>query len=289
MTFRETTMPIFDTPEPISVQIDLPVGDAWITASDRVDTVVEVRPRNASNRSDVSAAEQTTVEFVAGRLVVRAPKSWRRYSFFSAGPSVDILIEVPTGSSVQAEASWAAFHSEGRLGECRFKTGGAIRLDRTAALEIDTSHGEIVVERVGGSARVTTSSGKVRLGEVDGTTEIKNSSGDCWVGTSAGDVRVNTANGDITIDRALASVAARTAHGTVRIGEVARGSMDLQTSYGGIEVGVRRGTAAWLDLSSRIGRVHNALDTTDGPAEADETVEIRASTSFGDIMIRRAQ
>jgi DUF4097 and DUF4098 domain-containing protein YvlB len=281
-------MPVFDTPEPISVQVDLPVGDAWITATDRADTVVEVRPRNASNKSDVSAAAQTTVEYVAGRLMIRAPKSWRRYSFFSAGPSVEVLIEVPSGSSVQAEASWAAFRCEGRLGECRFNTGGAIRLDQTGALDIDTSHGEVVVERVAGSARVTTSSGKVRLGEVDGTTEIKNSSGECWIGESTGDIRVNTATGDITVDRALASVTARTAHGSIRIGEVVRGSIGLQTSYGGIEVGVRRGTAAWLDLSSRNGRVHNALDATDGPAQNDDTVEVRASTSYGDIMIRRA-
>ena len=281
-------MPVFDTPEPISVQVDLPVGDAWITATDRADTVVEVRPRNASNKSDVSAADQTTVEYVAGRLMIRAPKSWRRYSFVSAGPSVDVLIEVPSGSSVQAEASWAAFRCEGRLGECRFNTGGTIRLDQTGALDIDTSHGEVVVQRVAGSARVTSSSGKVRLGEVDGTTEIKNSSGDCWIGQSTGDVRASTAYGDITVDRALASVTARTAHGSVRIGDAARGSIDLQTSYGGIEVGIRRGTAAWLDLSSRNGRVHNALDTTDEPSPDDDTVEVRASTSWGDIMIRRA-
>jgi len=281
-------MPVFDTPEPISVQVDLPVGDAWITATDRADTVVEVRPRNASNKSDVSAADQTTVEYVAGRLMIRAPKSWRRYSFVSAGPSVDVLIEVPSGSSVQAEASWAAFRCEGRLGECRFKTGGTIRLDQTGALDIDTSHGEVVVQRVAGSARVTSSSGKVRLGEVDGTTEIKNSSGDCWIGQSTGDVRASTAYGDITVDRALASVTARTAHGSVRIGDAARGSIDLQTSYGGIEVGIRRGTAAWLDLSSRNGRVHNALDTTEEPAQDDDIVEVRASTSWGDIMIRRA-
>jgi hypothetical protein len=281
-------MPVFDTPEPISVQVDLPVGDAWITATDRVDTVVQIRPRNASSKSDVSVAEQTTVEYANGRLLIRAPKSWRRYSFFSAGPSVDVLIEVPSGSSVQAAASWAAFRCEGRLGECQFNTGGAIRLDRTGALDIHTSYGEVEVGQVAGSARVTTSAGKVRLGEVDGTIEVKNSSGECRIGQSTGDVRVNTASGDITIDRALASVAARTTYGDVRIGEVVRGSIDLQTSYGGIEVGVRRGTAAWLELGSRNGRVHNALEASDGPAGSDDTVEVRANTSYGDITIRRA-
>lgn len=281
-------MPVFDTPEPITVEIDLTAGNAWITATDRADTVVEIRPRNASSKSDVSMAEGTTVEYVAGRLMIRAPKNWLRHTLFGAGPSMDIVIEVPAGSNVQADASWAAFRSKGRLGDCRFHTGGLIRLAETAGLDIAASHGEIVVERVTGSARVTTSSGKVRLGAVEGDTEVKASSGSCWIGESSGDVRVNTAVGDIAIDRALGPVTARTAHGSVRLGEVVRGSIDLQTSYGGIEVGVRSGTAAWLDLGSRHGSVHNALAETDGPAESDDTVEIRASTSYGHITIHRA-
>jgi hypothetical protein len=62
----------------------------------------------------------------------------------------------------------------------------------------------------------------------------------------------------------------------------------VQTSYGGIEIGIRHGSAAWLELSSRRGRVHNALEATDGPAQDDDTVEVRASTNWGDILIRRA-
>jgi hypothetical protein len=280
-------MPVFETPEPIAVQLELSVGDAWITATDRTDTVVQVRPRDASSKADVSAAEQTTVEYSAGQLTIRAPKSWRRFGP-GTGPSVDVRVEVPTGSTVRAEAFWAAFRCEGRLGECRVKTGGAVRLDETGPLEVDSSHSEVVVERVNGAAQVTASSGNVRLGEVDGTVEVKNSSGYCWIGQSTGDVRAKTAYGDVTIDRALGSVTARSNHGSVRIGEIWRGSVDVQTGYGGIEIGVRHGTAAWLELSSRKGRVHNALDTTDGPAQDADTVEIRASTNWGDILVRRA-
>ncbi|WFF03856.1 DUF4097 family beta strand repeat-containing protein [Micromonospora sp. WMMD964] len=280
-------MPVFETPEPISVQIELPVGDVWISATDRTDTVVTVRPRDPSSKADVSTAEQATVQYEAGKLLIRVPKTWRRYGFGS-GPSVDVLIELPTGSRVHAESSWAAFRGEGRLGECRIKTGSGIRLDGTGPLDIDSSHGEVAVERVAGSARVKASSGKVRLGAVDGPVEIKNSSGDCWIGRSGGDVRINTAYGDITLDATTASVTARTAYGNLRLGEAVRGSIDLTTSYGAIEVGIRRGTAAWLDVSSKHGRVHNALESTDGPAQTDETVEVRANTAYGDITVRRA-
>ena len=42
-------MPTFETPDPISVTIDI-VGDARITASDRTDTVVTVRPPTRPSR-----------------------------------------------------------------------------------------------------------------------------------------------------------------------------------------------------------------------------------------------
>ena len=59
-------MRTFDTPEPISVTVELGVGDLRIVASDRTDTMVEVRPSDAAKKADVTAAEQTRVEY-AGR------------------------------------------------------------------------------------------------------------------------------------------------------------------------------------------------------------------------------
>ncbi len=49
-------MPKFDTPNPISITLDLGVGDARIIASDRSDTLVEIRPRDISRDADVKAA-----------------------------------------------------------------------------------------------------------------------------------------------------------------------------------------------------------------------------------------
>jgi len=68
-------MPTFATPEPILADLEPVVGNVRIVASDRTDTVVEVVPLDASNASDVKAAEQTVVEFSGGKLSVRAPKS----------------------------------------------------------------------------------------------------------------------------------------------------------------------------------------------------------------------
>jgi DUF4097 and DUF4098 domain-containing protein YvlB len=117
---------------------------------------------------------------------------------------------------------------------------------------------------------------------------IKNSNGDSWVGGIAGDLRVNSANGNISVDHAKAGVTARTANGDIRIGEVGHGSASLKTSLGEIEVGVQAGAAARLDVSTQFGRVHNSMDAAEGPGPADETVEVHARTSYGDIVIRRS-
>ncbi|CAM5360180.1 Putative adhesin domain-containing protein OS=Streptomyces glaucescens OX=1907 GN=SGLAU_17930 PE=4 SV=1 [Streptomyces glaucescens] len=82
---------------------------------------------------------------------------------------------------------------------------------------------------------------------------------------------------------------ATTAHGTVRVGDVARGTLQLETSYGAIDIGIREGTAAWLDVRSNSGQVRNALTVTESPAETEDTVKVRARTKYGTIDIRRAK
>ena len=67
-----------------------------------------------------------------------------------------------------------------------------------------------------------------------------------------------------------------------------RGAAALKTGLGEIEIGISAGTAARLDVHTQFGQVHNQLDAADGPRPADQAVEVRARTSYGDIMIRRA-
>jgi len=69
---------------------------------------------------------------------------------------------------------------------------------------------------------------------------------------------------------------------------VTRGLTSLKTAFGTVEIGIHDGTAARLDVHTKFGRIHNGLDAADGPAPAEETVEVHARTSYGDIVIRRA-
>jgi hypothetical protein len=283
-------MPTFDTPEPISVTVELGVGDLRIVASDRTDTMVEVRPSDPAKKADVNAAEQTRVEYAGGRLLIKGPKSWRQYSFRGGGgESIDVQVELPAGSQLRGETGVAALRCRGRLGECRYKTGiGEIQLDQAGAVQLQTGVGDITVERAGGDAELTTGSGSLRIGDIDGTAVVKNSNGDTWIGRVTGDVRVNAANGRISVDQAGGPVAAKSANGDVRLGEVAHGAVLAQTGFGRVEIGIRDGVAAWLDLSTRYGAVRNDLDTADRPGADEEAVEVRARTAFGDITVHRS-
>lgn len=279
-------MPSFDTSEAISVTAYVEAGSIQFTAGERLDTVVAVRPRDPKRDKDARAAEQTEITYLSGVLTVRTPKS----SPFGRPGIVDVTVELPTGSHVDTTGAWTQVLGEGRLGEVRVKTSsGDVRLDTTGPLKLTASHGSITVDRAEGATEITTSSGSLRLGFVDGPAVLKNSHGTTTVGAATGELRVSGSNGDIEIRRAEDSVTAKTAHGTLRVGEVTRGTVELETAYGAIEVGVREGTAAWLDVSSGSGQVRNTLTASGSPEGTEETVKVRARTKYGNIDVRRAK
>jgi hypothetical protein len=117
---------------------------------------------------------------------------------------------------------------------------------------------------------------------------VKNSYGITRIGTITGALRFQGAHGDLHVDRAAASVVAKNAYGSVRIGEAVRESLLLETSYGTLEAGIAAGTAAWLDLGTQHGRVRNELSPDSGPGSSEDTVEVRARSAWGDILIRRS-
>ncbi len=280
-------MPSFDTPSAISARIELAVGDLQVRAGDRDTTTVEVQPTDASRADDVRMADDTRVELEDGRLLVRTPRlrSWTRTD---GGGSVDVTVTLPAGSDLQATLGVGDLRCEGRYGECRLRTGlGRVQLEEAASLDAKTGAGDLTVDRVAGHADVITGSGDVSIGELGSTGVIKNSNGATWVGTATDEIRLQAANGDIAVEQAHAGVVAKSANGDVRVEEVTHGSVVLETKVGDVEVGIRPGTAAWLDVHSRAGKVRNTLDHVDEPDSSAQTVEVRGRTSLGEIVVRR--
>jgi hypothetical protein len=283
-------MPEFETPQPIAVTVDLFIGHVEVIASDRTDTLVEVRPTDAAKKDDVRAAQETEVDFAAGNLAVKGPTGWRMYAPPNAwrNPSIDVTIELPAGSRLRGTSHVCRFLVSGALGECELKTSvGDIQLETAGPVELQTT-GNVTVGRAVSRADVTTGTGIVRIRQVDGSAVVRHSNGDTIIGEVAGDLRVNAANGNITVERLRGSVTAKTANGNIRIGDAMRGIVQLETSVGELEVGVHPGTAAYLDVSTKMGTLQNLMESAGQPEQSEETVQVYARSSLGNIIVRRA-
>ncbi|MGC5054082.1 DUF4097 family beta strand repeat-containing protein [Micromonospora sp. DT48] len=279
-------MPVFDTPAAISVSVEIGVGNVRVTASDRTDTVVEVRPSDAADESDVQAAAQIRIDYADGTLRVTGPR--RAFDLARKTRSVDLTVELPSDSRLDAHLLLGDVRATGRLGECRVKTTGHVWLERTGSLRLHTGFGHLTADEVTGDAQVSTGSGKIQIGEIAGTAEVKNSNGDTTIGAVGGDVRVRNANGAIDLARAGAGVDVKTSNGSIHLREVVRGEVVLATAAGDLDIGIAEGTAAWLEVHTNFGQVRNLLQDATRPEAGDKTVEVRGRTSYGDITVHRA-
>ncbi|MFI9835233.1 DUF4097 family beta strand repeat-containing protein [Streptomyces sp. NPDC051913] len=178
-------MQTFDTPAPISAAFDIPAGRVRIVAADRADTTVEVLPADSAKNSDLQTAERTSVDYADGVLRIRTaePKSQLRGS-----GSVQITVQLPTGSRVEARTASAELESAGRLGDLIFE--GAYRrisIDEAASVRLTATDGDVEVRRLGGPAEISTARGDIRIAEaVRGEVVLRTQSGDISVSAVTG-------------------------------------------------------------------------------------------------------
>ena len=278
-------MPTFTTPSPIDLAIKMPVGAIEIVAGDRDDTVVTVSPTNPAKPVDVRGAQETKVDFDGQRLTITGPRP--RFSFVGPFESVDVKVELPTGSRVTAENSAGPVTSTGRLGATRIKSS-LVDLDTTGDLWVRAMNGNVAVANADGGVEITADHGQIRMGTVTGDAILKASHGSIAVAEAGGDLDAKLSYGDLTITKALASVEAKTAYGSIELLEVSSGSVQVESGYGRVTIGVRPGVPAWLDLSSKDGRVRNELGTDVAPDSSEQSVAVRARTQYGDITVQHA-
>jgi hypothetical protein len=197
---KEHTVQKFDTPAQISAVLDIAAGRIQLIAADRADTIVEVRPADPTKSRDRKAAEQTTVEFADGVLRIRTAEPQNQY--FGPSGSLEVTVQLPSGSRVEARTASCELRGVGRLGDVCFE--GAyrhIKIDEAATLRLDAVDGDVEVGRLHGPSQITTNRGAVRIGEA-----------------TRGAVSVRTGMGDILVAAApgvSASLDAGTGHGRV--------------------------------------------------------------------------
>ncbi|TDU69174.1 DUF4097 family beta strand repeat-containing protein [Streptomyces sp. KS 21] len=214
----------FDTPAPISTVLDVPAGHIRFIAADRDNTTVEILPADASKSRDVKAAEETTATYDGGVLRIEAAPAKNR--ILGSSGSVEITVQLPAGSHVEAKTASAELRGVGRLGDVTFEGAQAtVKIDEAASARLTLMAGDVSLGRLGGDAQISTQKGDLHIAEaVRGTVTLR---------TEAGEITVVAARG------VSASLDAGTTYGRVHnslqnAGGTPGLNIHASTSYGNI-------------------------------------------------------
>lgn len=259
----------FDTDGPIRVTLRVPYGDVTLETSDAPTASVVLTTRNSS----AFTPHDDTVTFRDGHLRIEVERPQGILAKLTGGEGPDVRVTLPHDSRVDAE--------------CTF---GDLRLDgRYASTDLRGSSGDVDAGTLTGECDVTLSNGDIRIDTVDGRATLKTSNGDIKVRRIAGEVRATTANGDIHVDWLAGELGATTSAGDIKVDAARLGSIAASTRFGDLRFGVVPGTAVWADAHAGTGDVRSELEASEGPDEHGPRLEVRAQTSFGDIVLKRAK
>ena len=212
-------MQTFATATPVSAVVDVPAGRLRFIATERRDTLVDIRPADAATARDVKAAERTTAALADGVLRIAGGE---KSAAFGPSGTVEVTVQLPAGSSVRVLGS-AELRGAGSLGDVVVEGAvGPITLDEAETVRLSALDGDIAVGRLTGPGELTTARGAVRIAEAR--------HGDVIVSTRLGDVSIGVPAGTTAV------LDAGTPHGRI--------SNALRNDGGSATVRIRATTAA---------------------------------------------
>lgn len=216
-------MHAFDTTTPVTVDLEIPGGSIHLVASDRADLTVDVVP-TGSSKADRKAAEQATVAFADGVLRIRAGEN--AVPLLGPSGSVDVTVELPTGSSLTGRAAGAGLRTTGSLGEITFEGAyGTTVIEAATRVGLTALDGDIEVQELRGDSEISTQRGNLRIAQAH-----------------AGKVVLSTMSGDISIAAAPGVSAV----------------LDAGTALGRLTNTLRNDGAPALDIRATTG--HGSID-----------------------------
>jgi hypothetical protein len=276
---------VFAFPEAVEARIDVQIGRVDVVATSREGVQVTVAPSNARRSGDRAAAESVRAEKAGSAVVV---KGAFKLNLFGPGDSVDIVVEVPDGSDLDVAVKYGSAHAAGRFGAVRADIAyGDLTIESAERVEVKGGHGDFRVTHATGDADVGIKSGVVRIARVDGALRLSGADGTVFVDSVGGAADITSSSGAIEVGHVSTGATIRSAYGNVRVRDLIRGVVRIDASYGSVDVGVRRGTAVWLDATSQHGIVRSDLVADAGPTEGEHTLELRVRTGYGAVAIHR--
>lgn len=279
-------MPTFQTPEPVTLIVELASGALLVTADAIATTEIELRPARPGDGDAQDLIDQARIDHHGERVTVHLPEGRRAHLRHS--PDVVIDVRVPIGSRLVAKTKSADVTAEGELGDTRVATGsGDVRLaDVDGSLVVESGSGDVRAATIAGDASIKTASGDVVIGTCCSDIKIHTASGGIAVDLAEADIDARTASGDIVVHQSDGSVSTRTASGDLTLQRVRGDSVSAVAASGDVEVGVERGVAVWLDVASVSGTVTSDLEPTDHQTPDRPVLQLRAHTTSGDVTVR---
>jgi DUF4097 and DUF4098 domain-containing protein YvlB len=247
----------FHTPEPVELDLQIPVGDIQIETIDGDESTVSVTGND-------KLVENTRVELEGRRLIVELKGkkpfgitiSIGDFSFGTGG--LHIVVRVPHSSDALLATAAADMKLKGRY----------------AVLDAKSASGDLVV-----------------TGQIEADATIKSVSGDVRIGPVGGDLRVQTVSGDVLATAVEGSIESKTVSGDVRFDSVRAGTVTVQSVSGDIEVGVAAGTNLDVDAGSVSGDLSSEVPLGTDPGstyDGGPTLVVRGKTVSGDFRVFRA-
>jgi hypothetical protein len=265
----------FEVAGPVELDVRLVAGEIEVDATLEGRVEIELIGHDEESAAIVEEARVELRDHASPKVVIDVPqrKSGFGFSFIFGRQGVTCRVRCPARSALTARTKSAGVTARGVLGN----------------VNIGTASGDIELETVDGNASVKSASGDITVREVAGGLNAQTASGDVSIDAARGAVNVSSASGDVELGDALENVSVNTVSGDQRHRAVVRGNVGAHSVSGDIEIGVRRGSRAWLDCNTVSGDTSSELELSSEVPDGDgPLVEIRAKTVSGDIRITRA-
>lgn len=277
----------FETPGPIRLRVETLTGDVRLRASATTTTTVRLIPHG---RGGEELVERYLVEQRGDEVLVQAPKLRDSLLGWGTKGSVDVEVDFPERSELDARSGAGDLTATGTLGRAVLATGsGDVSVDELAGGEVKSGSGDIEIRTVKGPLAAKTGSGDVAVHQANGDLDLISGSGDVSVRRAEAAAKVKTGSGDVVVEASVGDLDVLTGTGDVALAGIHGGDVKAKTGTGDVTLGVVTGVAAYLDLNTVTGDVRVDLDESAGPDGDESTASLSVTSGSGDIRVKRAQ
>jgi len=198
---------------PVWAKINTQSGDVVVRAGDGSDLKITLSAGTTKNaylleHADVVFDEANNVLSIhtlprGNPFSSRGLRGGSKRSWFDFGSSdLDVLIEVPKGSSLEVKTMSGNTFLHGSLGSVKVKSmsGNVLARDSSASLDVQSASGDVNVGQVASLLRCKSASGDVACSSAAAKTEIHNASGDVTLCVEQpGKIQVRNVSGDVSV------------------------------------------------------------------------------------------